>query len=235
MIFRNDFESKVCEVENYFSFLEKVECEYIFLFRKSKDEPFIIDDELFKILKANGFLILYNLIESTILNTVVAIFDEIKQQNLSYTDISEKIRLYWSKHKYKYDETITEKRLFERFHQIVNEIINNIPIEIINRIEYGGSLDANKIRKVSNDLGIDFSTKHYYKEDKHGKCLQKIKEYRNSLVHGKKSFSEIGREMTYNEIDNILGLKNYKDFTIEHLTHFLDSVEEYIKSEKYKI
>lgn len=235
MIFRNDFDSKVCEVENYFSFLEKVEYEYVFLFKKGEEKPFIINDELFKILKANGFLILYNLIESTILNTVVAIFDEIKQQNLSYTDISEKIRLYWSKHKYKYDETITEKRLFKRFHQIVDEIINNIPIEIINRIEYGGSLDANKIQKVSNDLGIDFSTKHYYNEDKHGKCLQKIKEYRNSLVHGKKSFSEIGREITYNEIDNILGLKNYKDFTIEHLTHFLDSVEEYIKSEKYKI
>ena len=157
MIFRNDFDSKVCEVENYFSFLEKVEYEYVFLFKKGEEKPFIINDELFKILKANGFLILYNLIESTILNTVVAIFDEIKQQNLSYTDISEKIRLYWSKHKYKYDETITEKRLFKRFHQIVDEIINNIPIEIINRIEYGGSLDANKIRKVSNDLGIDFS------------------------------------------------------------------------------
>ena len=216
MIFRNDFDSKVCEVENYFSFLEKVEYEYVFLFKKGEEKPFIINDELFKILKANGFLIL-------------SIFDEIKQQNLSYADISEKIRLYWSKHKYKYDETITEKRLFEKFHQIVNEIINNIPIEIINRIEYGGSLDAKKIRKVSSDLGIDFSEEHY-KENKHGECFLKIKNYRNSLAHGKKSFSEIGREITYNEIDNILGLKNYKDFTIEHLTHFLDSVEEYIES-----
>ena len=234
MIFRNDFDSKVCEVENYFSFLEKVEYEYIFLLKKGEEKPFIINDELFKILKANGFLILYNLIESTILNTVVAIFDEIKQQNLSYRDISEKIRLYWSKHKYKYDETITEKRLFQRFHQIVNQIIDNIPIEIIDRIEYGGSLDAEKIRRVSNDLGIHFSEEHY-KENKHGECLLKIKNYRNSLAHGKKSFSEIGREITYNEIDNILGLKNYKDFTIEHLTHFLDSVEEYIESEKYKI
>ena len=62
-----------------------------------------------------------------------------------------------------------------------------------------------------------------------------LKEYRNSLVHGKKSFSEIGRDITYNELDDVLGLEDYKKFTIEHLTHFLNSVEEYIESEKYKI
>jgi hypothetical protein len=47
MIFRNDFDSKVCEVENYFSFLEKVEYEYVFLFKKGEEKPFIINYFLF--------------------------------------------------------------------------------------------------------------------------------------------------------------------------------------------
>ena len=92
MVFRDEFNNRLAEVNKYFDFLEKIESEYKILMNHSKTLSFTIDDELLKILKANGFLILYNLIEATILNSIIAIFDEIKVDNLSYEKVSEKIK-----------------------------------------------------------------------------------------------------------------------------------------------
>ena len=79
---RNEFNDRVIEIGKYFQLLEKLELDYNTLSSRNQIEaPFPIDVDLFRILKANGFLLLYNLIESTILNSVIAIFDELSFKN----------------------------------------------------------------------------------------------------------------------------------------------------------
>ena len=136
MVFRDEFNNRLAEVNKYFDFLEKIESEYKILMNHSKTLSFTIDDELLKILKANGFLILYNLIEATILNSIIAIFDEIKVDNLSYEKVSEKIKKYWFKNKYKHSDAIKDENLNNKFYILVEEVISNITLEIIkDRIE----------------------------------------------------------------------------------------------------
>lgn len=243
MIFKQEFDSRKQEVEKYFNFLKNIDEDYRIVSNYERDKSFNIDDELLKVLKANGFLILYNLIESTILNSVIAIFDEIKVKKLSYVSVSDEIRRYWSKHIYKFDEKISEEKLLrDKFYNIVEKIVTNVILEITDRIEYGGSIDARAIRKVADELGVTLSFEHY-REDLHGKVLVDIKNNRNDLAHGKKSFSDIARDITYNGIVSInennedvissFGLVHFKDYTIEHLEKFIISIENYIESEGY--
>lgn len=240
----DDFTLRKNETIKYFNFLEKVENDYRMLLHLDSTLPsYRIDDDHLKIFKANGFLILYNLIESTILNGVISIFDEIKIKSLTYKDVTEKIKKYWFKNLYKHDERIKEESLNNKFYVIVEEIIRNISLEIVkDRIEYGGSLDAARIRDIAESLGILLNEDHYDIE-KHGKVLLNIKLNRNDLAHGTKSFSQIGKDITFNGITSLddnenekvdeLGLKHFKEYTIEHLESFIINIKVFIEQEKY--
>jgi len=51
-----------------------------------------IDSELINTLKASGFLLLYNLVESTMRNAIEAIFDELQSQGVDYDKIRPELK-----------------------------------------------------------------------------------------------------------------------------------------------
>ncbi|OQX25952.1 MAG: hypothetical protein BWK80_12955 [Desulfobacteraceae bacterium IS3] len=95
--FIQDFNKRVKEIDNYFSFVRKIASiesykrEEIVLPGRDKH---IVDSDLQKILRANCFLMLYNLVESSIRNGIVAIYDAIHDENLTYKDINSNIKKY---------------------------------------------------------------------------------------------------------------------------------------------
>ena len=84
-----DFDERAQEVSKYFFMLKNLEQGSIQL-RMGNQTHFKIkkiDTELEKTLKATGFLLLYNLIESTIRNAIEAIFDDMVNQNVAFDDL----------------------------------------------------------------------------------------------------------------------------------------------------
>ena len=76
-----DFNTRAQEVDDYFIFLEiliKPTTKLAVADSAGKDKIQSLNPELAKTLKANGFLLLYNLVESTMRNGILAIFDEFK-------------------------------------------------------------------------------------------------------------------------------------------------------------
>ena len=241
---RDEFDTRVSEIEKYFLLLQKIEGDYKIITDFNRTEDFRIDDDLSKILKANGFLLLYNLIESTLFNSVVEIFDELKTNGITYNAISSELKKFWLKTKYRNQEEETHLNTSQKFYDYVEEIVKNLPIElIVNRIDYGGSIDAKKIKDFSNDLGLSFNDNNY-KSYPNGKAFSIIRDYRNKLAHGSNSFASIGKDHTFKgktkkgdnneDIVTEFGLEHFKKFTIEHLTAFVNSVESYINNELYR-
>ena len=90
-----DFQTRSREVEGYFRFVLRLAGEELSL-RKVQDNEaaFSIQEheELLKTLKAACYLLLYNLVESTMRNAVEAIFDELKTKGISFDDCRTELR-----------------------------------------------------------------------------------------------------------------------------------------------
>jgi len=214
-----DFNSRVKEVESYFSFLEKLITKNPKLYYSSNKTRQLqpIDAELVKILKANGFLLLYNLVESTIKNSIDAIYDELGRNNVSFNTIKQGFKKVVLKN---LKGTSSDDFLLN---------LNDIAIEIIKKSyasdnSISGNLDAKKIRELASIYG--FSEK-IHKNAKGGNKLLTVKTNRNSLAHGNVTFSDCGKNYT---IQDLLEIKRE---VIIYIRGILSNINGYLNRNEY--
>jgi len=221
----SDFSKRKNEIEEYFSFLEKLNNENIKLsYTKENDiEEFIISTKLQRIFVANTFLLLYNLVESTIRNSIVTIYNKIEEDEVIYTNLSEKIKQIWlHKNGKKFSIYSSDNTIEVNLQNIINDIINNEIIMLTkDDIHISGNIDAQEIRKLADKIGFEVSP--------NGRHLVEIKDKRNRLAHGEHTFHDIGKDFTYND------LNTYKETTFIHLEDVINKIKNFIDDEKYKI
>lgn len=89
-----DFDERSQEVSKFFMLLKNLEQGSIKLAMENLHNQKIkkINSDLDKTLKATGYLLLYNLIESTIRNAVEAIFNDIDDKEVSFDDLRDEIK-----------------------------------------------------------------------------------------------------------------------------------------------
>jgi len=221
----SDFNKRKDEVNEYFSFLEKLNNDNIKLnfTKENTTEEFIISTKLQRIFVANTFLLLYNLVESTIRNSIVTIYNKIQDDEIIYNDLSEKIKQIWlHKNGKRFSIYSSDNTIEVNLQNIINDIINNEIIMLTkDDIHISGNIDAQEIRKLADKIGFEVSS--------NGRHLVDIKEKRNRLAHGEHTFHDIGKDFTYNDL-NI-----YKETTFIHLEDVINKIKNFIDDEKYKI
>src|SRR5437016_774035 len=90
-----DFQTRAREVEGYFRFVLRLAAEDVQLRHRANDDPVYTaaeHEELLKTLKAACYLLLYNLVESTMRNAVEAIFDELQTRGVHFDSCREELR-----------------------------------------------------------------------------------------------------------------------------------------------
>jgi len=221
----SDFNKRKDEVNEYFSFLEKLNNENIKLnyTKENATEEFIISTKLQRIFIANTFLLLYNLVESTIRNSMVTIYNKIQDDEIIYNDLSEKIKQIWlHKNGKRFSIYSSDNTIEVNLQNIINDIINNEIVMLTkDDIHISGNVDAQEIRKLADKIGFEVSS--------NGRHLVDIKEKRNRLAHGEHTFHDIGKDFTYND------LNTYKETTFIHLEDVINKIKKFIDDEKYKI
>lgn len=217
----SDFNTRALEVENYFIFLENLLMGKIKLIKSLEDgnqQIKTIDTELAKTLKANGFLLLYNLTESTMRNAIEAIFDELDGREISFDRLKPEIKKIILQN--------LKKRSPDEIYSLISKISTDIIMVSFNREElFSGNVDARSIRKVAKNYG--FSSNTEYSKTKEGENLVKVKANRNDLAHGLKSFEEVGRDYTVEEIIRI------KQEIIAYLDQILKNIQDYLNNQEY--
>lgn len=179
----------------------------------------IIDNELAKIMKANGFLLLYNLIEATIRNSISAILNSISTDKLTFKLLSDNLKKLWINQEINNIKDISKFK--EKVSELSEKILNDSLLEFSQEcINISGNIDAQKIRDVAKKFG--------YLEPKDGRGLQTIKDKRNQLAHGEFTFSDIGKNYTSND------LIEYKSEVVSFIEGVLNNVEVYINTKGYK-
>ncbi len=215
LIVQQEFSTREQEIERYFQFLRcfsekgiKFESDQIFAISANKEE-------LFKTLKANGFLLLYNLVESTLKNCIEAIFDEIKQRSVSFDHCRLEVRKLILKN--------LKKREIDNVLTSLSNLSLDVAFATFRKDElFSGNVDARLIRDLAVDYGFN---------PPHGKSdnLLTVKTNRNDLAHGMKSFAEVGRDFDLERLEEIM-----KE-VISFLQSLLDSVAHYISNKSYLI
>ncbi|MEG4349131.1 MAE_28990/MAE_18760 family HEPN-like nuclease [Microcoleus sp. LAD1_D3] len=216
-----DFNTRAQEVEDYFIFLENLIKQTTKLAVADSAGQYQIQSlnpELAKTLKANGLLLLYNLVESTMRNAIVAIFDELKNQAISFDQLKPEIKMIVLQN--------LKNCSPDKIHQEINQISTDIITATFDSEKlFSGNVDARLIKKIAEKYGFSYQTD--FAKTKNGKNLVDIKEKRNDLAHGDKSFKEVGQGKT---IEDLLEIK---EEVIEYLRQILENIKTYLDNQEY--
>ena len=220
----NDFNTRVNEIDGYFKLLDSIINKNAKLyFPDNKSHKYKnIDEDLIKVLKANSFLLLYNLIESSIKLSITEIYDSISLRNKKYDEVTDQIRRIWIAENYKNFKDKGTDFIFNTINNIMEDIIE---IKFKPEKVISGNIDGRKISEFSNTFG--FSSVTHYKAF-NGVKLHQVKTQRNNLAHGLISFAECGRQYTY---DDLLMIKKQ---VIIYLRGILMNIKIYIDNEHFE-
>ena len=214
---RADFDTRAAEVAGYFQFVLGLAEERLHVCKPgSTEKAFPPDDHegLLKTLKAGCYLLLYNLVESTMRNAIEAIFDELRTKKVGFDACREEIK----------QEVLSnfKKRNVDKLLPRLLDLARDVVVETFERSEtFGGNLDAQTIRKTATRYGFPApdGTKSW--------MLRTVKDNRNDLAHGVKSFADVGRNALPSELEEA------RKQTVAILSETLDNISDYLAQQHY--
>jgi hypothetical protein len=212
-----DFRERASEVRRYFHFVAATASgsSEISIVKHDQNTLGIGEkDELLKTLKASCYLLLYNLVESTMRNVVEAIFDEFRAENVRFDDCREEIkRLVLVNFRARNPDKLLAK---------LTDIACHVVTETFEAKEmFAGNIDAKEIRDTAERFGFIPPSKNT------GWMMRTVKDNRNDLAHGNKSFSEIGKDVTPDRLEEA----RKQTFVILFLT--IRNVSAYLSRKRY--
>lgn len=227
----DSFNDKVKEIDIYVDMLRALEqpgVEFHFPNMPFQKRFLAPDSDWIKTLKATTFLLIYNLVESSVRDGIGVIYDNAKADNCTAEELHESIRKVWVKQAYKKIENSENIAPFrEKGHELVDSVIAKAVAELDKKyLPISGNLDAKAIRDLCDKHGLSFSK---LKTARRGDKLRLVKAKRNSLAHGDESFVECGRDYTVSDIEEI------KKQSVIYVRVLLNNVKSYVKGKKYKV
>lgn len=221
---KQDFDNRKSEIENYFKFLlifddDNTKIEY------KKDGEIVkekIQSQFQVILIANAFLILYNLIESTVRNSIIEIYTKIEDDEITFEELSENLQKIWIKQttdRLK-ENNFKPETLRDYVFSLANDILQKETIKLSkDKMDFSGNLDAGKIRELADKIGFDKAV--------NGRNLVRIKNKRNRLAHGQQTFYDVGKDFSVGE------LNEFKNETFAYLLDIIDNIEKFLIDQNY--
>ena len=224
---KKDYEKLTSEIDKFIVLLDYMEKKIIGL--DEKYDSFNIDivdkdktEAIFKSMKANVVIMLYNLVESTVRGMMNIYYDSFNSKKLSYSESIEEIRKLWVKYASK---KFKDNKVHQQAFQLIEDSINSeyyLSLEFDKDFSLDGNVDLRKIREVLDTHGIKYEEQSF---NGSGQALKSIKDMRNSLSHGNISFEDSGKTLGVSDI------VSYKEQTYSCLNYFMDIVQSKIEEE----
>lgn len=211
------FDDRVRELEFYFSVMTEIN-------ENISTIETLDNRRLFRILKSNFLLMLYNLVEACVVSGMLEIYESVKNSGKGYSDLIEEIRVLWSNYEIgKLYTNNVDRQVYEtRVQSIIERVLSGQPIVLYrDALGISGNLDARIIKKLCDRHRIRYAASD---DDE---CLTIVKRKRNNLAHGDESFEESARDMTLSDIDHIKGE------VVEFIARILDGMKVYYDNKCY--
>jgi hypothetical protein len=214
-----DLDNRKRELDEYFELLKFLDNNSSI--KGSQGDEFQVTSLLKKTAKGSVYLILYSLVESTMREAVVSIHDEIKSSNSSFDDLREELKCKILS-RARRDKISVDKLIVDTGDSIS---LNLHQATLNSKDLFSGNIDRAEIKKVAKIYGFSHSTD--YINTGHGEQLSKVKDNRNDLAHGNKTFSVVGGETS------IIELIEFSNKVISYIYEITDNILDSIDGEKY--
>lgn len=179
-----------------------------------------------KILRANFYLILYNLVEST-LNTVISVVkDTINDERVPLNKLVTRLILLHISGLYK--DVTSQNRILEISKDFYQKTVNNENV-LLEKLGFNtsGNVDYNYFQRVVGAIGC--RGKLTIEENRVKDAMERTKDHRNKLAHGNWSFSVAGSMLTLSQIEeDYQCIYDYLNQSLYNLESFLDN-KKYLK------
>lgn len=179
-----------------------------------------------KILRANFYLILYNLVEST-LNTVISVVkDTINDERVPLNKLVTRLILLHISGLYK--DVTSQNRILEISKDLYQKTANkeNVLCEKLG-FNTSGNVNYNYFQKVVGAIGC--RGRLTIEENRVKVAMERTKDHRNKLAHGNGSFSVAGSMLTLSQIEeDYQRIYDYLNQSLHNLESFLDN-KKYLK------
>ncbi|MEH6353106.1 MAE_28990/MAE_18760 family HEPN-like nuclease [Pseudomonas sp. 3JA] len=167
-------------------------------------------------LKASFFLVLYNIVEATVREGIRSIYNAINDQGLSFSKLNDRLQeIWWHSHHESISSTPRDA-LIRRVYEVYCLCKTETSPEFRDFIAgISGNLDADGVRSVCQKYGIEPVAD--------GRDLKSVKNNRNWLAHGNKSFSEVGKDATPSELqESMARVFSFLDEYVNNITSYIE-------------
>jgi len=228
---REVFETRAEEIDIYFDFLftvvdRKAQLSVALPFghgAPDERELLPIKSSLVDTLKANGFLLLYNLVEASVRHAMHAIRDHMSKHGYHFDDLHDNLQHHFASLMRDDDMRGRIKKLRETGRPPLAVAIINAGFEA-NKL--GGNVHFGELDKLAKKFGFDAGRDPYLDEYQLAP-LKEVKDRRNDLAHGTLAFLACGANVT---IDQILAIKGE---VVTYLGSLLDNIDIYLETKGY--
>lgn len=227
------FRDRCSEVSRYIEFVAKIS-EHRATKLASVDhaenliviENYEITRELTKTLRANSYLVLYNLVEATMTTGIDAIHKAVHSNNLCFEDLSEKLKEITLTH---FKRAIANSNKQEVFYNEEHPIkLAMVYLGYDKENIFSGNIDVSLIRKVATKYGFSSPDPNRKGRDI-ATNLKEIRDKRNGLAHGRLSFEQCGENTAHDYLQRV------EKQTVIYLRAILWSISAYLRNDAYRI
>ena len=227
---REEFERREEEVDAFFKFLRQTLRPDVRLsFERNKTwrhRPINID--LSRILKSSAYLVLYNLVESTVRLAIGRLNTVMSEDGLTYEDALLGIREVWVEANLK---ALAQGANHGRYLKIVKRLVEDVQERNVagipeSFIPVDGNFDARKMRDLAVAYGF---RRNGVVSGRISYQLKTVKDRRNDLAHGIKSFATLSAD------DSLQDLEDTKKAVMINLREFIRHVGNHIEQKKYRV
>jgi MAE_28990/MAE_18760-like HEPN len=207
--FQEDFALRRRQVKRYLDVVRQAENQL-----KWTDKSNLASErERLNVLRAGTFLVLYNLIESAARTSLRELHDTMVAERVEFGVLRRSIRR----------EVIKgfKKRAKPDIHQdMIDVTITLVSCALDAEDHFSGNVDAKRLRDIASVYG--FSSNTDKRKTHGGSDLLTIKNIRNDLAHGHKTYDEVGRDYPFKLL---LGIACFASGYVKAL---LDNIADYL-------
>lgn len=226
-----EFNERCKEVHEYLLFLEFIDSIATNKHKPLENEAndgsnisYRLTRETQKILRANFYLLLYNLIEATTNSIITAVKDTVNDEGVTLDRLV--TRLVHLHIEGLYKEITSSTRIVEISKDLYRKAAKN-EVVLLDKLGFNtsGNVDYDFFQNIVGTIGCRGAL--CVDEQIVKDSMKRTKEHRNKLAHGNWSFSSAGTCLTLSQIK--IDYNNVVDF----LRQSLDNVEIYLNNKKY--